>query len=71
MKKRILVLLSAVALMVVMLATSVTPGFASPGPWVCTAPGERPEFVITKADKEFLEAQGFDCKKFKAKIKPV
>jgi hypothetical protein len=73
MKKRILVLLSALALMVVMLATSVTPAFAR-NIYACTNPNdpsERPIFARSKFEREFLEGQGYVCTKLKLKkIRP-
>jgi len=71
MKKRILVLLSVVALMVVMLATSVAPGFAGQKFWLCVHPTtlER-DSVLTKAEKESLEARGFECTKMKLPKQP-
>src|ERR671911_832500 len=47
MKKRILVLLSVVALMVVMLATSVAPAFAGEKQWICVPPTrEDPNLLV-------------------------
>ena len=66
MKKRILVLLSVVALMMVMLAMSVAPGFAAPKPksWVCFNPTTGAlELAVTKDQKKDFEAQGFECRK--------
>jgi hypothetical protein len=72
MKKRILVLLSVVALMVVMLAMSVAPGFAAPTKlWQCVDPtGTDSVLVSTKFEKLFLEARGYECTKVK-KEKPL
>jgi hypothetical protein len=65
MKKRI-VLLSVVALMVVMLATSVAPAFAGVKLWDCVrfVPRDSQQ-VDTKAEKNALEAQGYQCTKVK------
>jgi len=61
MKKRILVLLSVVALMVVMLATSVAPAFAAPT-WHCVDPtGMQTRTVFTPSDRRLLEAEGWEC----------
>src|SRR5215204_1009759 len=55
MKKRIVLLLSVVALMVVMLAMSVGPAFAK-NIYVCTDPITRDQqFVFSNADKKDLE----------------
>jgi hypothetical protein len=69
MKKRILVLLSVVALMVVMLATSVAPAFAGEKQWICVPPTrEDPNLLVnTKLDRDLLEAQGYVCEKVKIK----
>jgi hypothetical protein len=69
MKKRILVLLSAVALMVVMLAMSGAPAFGAKA-WHCvnlTIPDG--QLAFSKAEKEEWEALGYDCTKIKV-IKP-
>jgi hypothetical protein len=73
MKKRILVLLSVVALMVVMLAMSVAPAFAGAKLWTCVDPTRQdPEVYtdLTKFEKERFEARGYVCTK-QGKIKPL
>ena len=69
MKKRILVLLSAVALMVVMLATSVAPAFAGEKTWICSNPTGDQRLALNKFEKAIWEARGYDCTKVK-KLKP-
>ena len=63
MKKRIVMLLSVVALMVVMLATSVAPAGASPlRMYYCSGPGLAN--VITFAyDKQYRVKAGWECVK--------
>ena len=70
--KRILVLLSVVALMVVMLAMSVAPAFASPTKtWMCVDPtGTDSVLVSTKFEKLLFEVRGYECTKVK-KDKPL
>jgi hypothetical protein len=71
MKKRILVLLSVVALMVVMLAMSVGPAFAG-NSYLCTDPITRDQQVVfSNADKKDLEAAGWVCTKEPKKVTPV
>jgi hypothetical protein len=66
MKKRIVLLLSVVALMVVMLATSVAPAFAGEKLWGCVRLDPRDsQLVDTKDEKNALEAQGYVCEKLK------
>jgi peptidoglycan hydrolase CwlO-like protein len=66
MKKRIVLLLSVVALMVVMLATSVAPAFAGEKLWNCVRLEPRDsQQVDTKEEKNDLEAQGYVCEKQK------
>jgi hypothetical protein len=68
--KRILVLLSVVALMVVMLALSVGPAFAR-NIYQCTDPITRDQqFVLSNADKKDLEAAGWVCTKVPKKPTP-
>ena len=65
MKKRIVLLLSVVALMVVMLATSVAPGFAAPTTiWACFNPttGDG-QLALSKDQKKELEGLGYECTK--------
>ena len=65
MKKRIVLLLSVVALMVVMLATSVAPAFAKKS-WDCLDPTRVDEVVhraTTTAERDFWEGQGYVCTK--------
>ena len=70
MKKRILVLLSVVALMVVMLAMSVGPAFAT-NSYLCTDPITRDQqLVFSNADKKDLEAAGWVCTKVPKKPTP-
>jgi hypothetical protein len=70
MKKRIVLLLSAVALMVVMLATSVAPASGAQL-WNCSRLEPRDsQIVTTKDDKNRLEAMGYQCTKVPKKIKP-
>jgi hypothetical protein len=70
MEKRILVLLSVVALMVVMLALSVGPAFAKPI-YQCTDPNTRDQqLVLSNADKKDLEAAGWVCTKVPKKPTP-
>ena len=66
MKKRIVMLLSVVALMVVMLATSVAPAFAKKE-WNCVDPTRVNEPVLTASKdlKNDLEAAGWVCEKVK------
>jgi hypothetical protein len=67
MKKRILELLSVVALMVVMLAMSVAPAFAAKA-WQCVDPtGMESVMVSTKFEKERFEVRGWECTKLKKK----
>jgi hypothetical protein len=61
MKKRILVLLSVVALMVVMLAMSVAPAFAAPPTFVCEV-GSR-VFSVPATDIGIFIRGGADCYK--------
>jgi hypothetical protein len=59
MKQRILVLLSAVALMVV---TSVAPASAKNNAWLCvnpTSPGDR--VIVRTKEMENLVAMGWQC----------
>jgi hypothetical protein len=67
--KRILVLLSVVALMVVMLAMSVGPAFAS-NLYVCTDPITRDQQFVSNAGKKDLEAAGYQCSKVPKKVSP-
>jgi hypothetical protein len=69
--KRILVLLSVVALMVVMLATSVAPAFAK-HLWNCVDPTRTNEPVLTDSKdlKNDLEAAGWACTKEPKKVRP-
>ena len=70
MKKRIVLLLSVVALMVVMLATSVAPAFGK-NIYQCTDPITRDQQqVFSNADKKDLEAAGWVCTKVPKKIRP-
>jgi hypothetical protein len=72
MKKRIVLLLSVVALMVVMLATSVAPAFAVKQ-WICVPPRGVEEEPVQTADKDLkngLEDAGWVCTKFKIKRVP-
>ena len=65
MKKRIGLLLSVVAVMVVMLASSVAPAFAKQQ-WSCVRLDPRDsQLVNTKDEKNALEAQGYVCEKLK------
>jgi hypothetical protein len=63
-------LLSVVALMVVMLATSVAPAFAGEKIWLCTDPTRQlppvPE-ATTKDERDLRESQGYVCTKAKIK----
>jgi cbb3-type cytochrome oxidase cytochrome c subunit len=61
MHKRILVLLSVVALMVVMLATTVAPAFAKRGIFLCTNPttGDQVFFQAKFQNKHIWIEQGF------------
>jgi hypothetical protein len=70
MKKRILMLLSVVALMVVMLATSVAPAFGK-NLWNCVDPTRANEPVLTNSKdiKNDLEAAGWVCTKV-GKVRP-
>ena len=62
MKKRILLLISVVALMVVMLAMSVAPAFAAAPLYQCIGPNG--EQAITRAyNKQILVKQGYECVK--------
>ena len=72
MKKRIVLLLSVVALMVVMLATSVAPAFAKKE-WNCVDPTRANEPVQTdsKEIKNTLEANGWVCTKLPKKPTPI
>jgi hypothetical protein len=74
MKKRILMLLSVVALMVVMLASSVAPAFAiaREKEWNCFNRNLIPpeQTVFTKKDAKDLEALGYVCER-PPKPKPV
>jgi hypothetical protein len=60
MKQRILVLVTAVALMVV---TSVAPASAKSNAWLCTNPNS-PDFVVVHNEKkmENLVALGWTCR---------
>jgi hypothetical protein len=75
MKKRIVLLLSVVALMVVMLATSVAPAFAGEKTWACADPTRQLPPVpdaTTKDERDLRESQGYVCTKVKIKkVKPV
>jgi hypothetical protein len=67
MKKRILVLLSVVALMVVMLAMSVAPAFAA---WTGAGGQCRGDGVLINADADFLmkkdrNEDGFVCRELR------
>jgi len=66
MKKRILVLLSAVALMVAMLAMSVAPAFAVPY-YTCTKAGENPVYNVppkyAHGSPSGYERYGWTCTK--------
>jgi len=66
MKKRIVVLLSVVALLVVMLASSVAPAFARPS-WTCVDPTRANDPVQTDSrdQKNLLESNGWVCTKDK------
>jgi hypothetical protein len=72
MKKRIVLLLSVVALMVVMLATSVAPAFGKKE-WNCVDPTRANEPVTTDSKdlKNDLEADGWVCTKVPKKPTPV
>jgi hypothetical protein len=74
MKKRIVLLLSVVALMVVMLATSVAPAFAiaREKEWNCFNRDLDPmeQTVFTRKDAKDLEDRGYVCER-PPKIKPV
>jgi hypothetical protein len=63
MNKRILVLLTVVALMVVMLAMSVAPAFAGPKRWKCTNPSGVTFSGLKSGDVNKLEKldQGWVC----------
>jgi hypothetical protein len=67
MKKRIVVLLSVVALMVVMLASSVAPASATRLGWDCIDPNRALPDVHadSKAQKDLFESQGYVCTKVK------
>jgi hypothetical protein len=75
MKKRIVLLLSVVALMVVMLPTNVAPAFAGEHRWVCADPTRQLPPVpdaTTKDERDFRESQGYVCTKVKkTKVEPV
>ena len=58
--RRILVMMTVVALMVVMLAMSVAPAFAAAPLYQCIGPNG--ELAITPAfNKHFLVKQGYEC----------
>ena len=57
--KRIVVLLTVVALMVGMLAMSVTPAFAKYGLTQCTNPTTQDQVVIYAKDKKVWKAWGY------------
>jgi hypothetical protein len=64
--KRILVLLSVVAMMVVMLAASVAPAFAASAQWRCYMPGvDNAVFFVAFGNQKHLAKQaGYtDCVK--------
>jgi hypothetical protein len=66
MKKRILVLLSVVALMVVMLAMSIAPAFAKDAKtYSCVNPAvpQVAQIVPSKEQAQQLEAQGWECQR--------
>ena len=62
--KRIPVLLSVVALMVVMLAMSVAPAFARPPLYTCTHPETGAVAIDMPSNaKHFFLKEGFECVK--------
>ena len=64
--RRILVLLTVVALMMVMVAMSVAPAFAIPRGWNCLDPTRQDEethIVFTGADRNSFELDGYVCTK--------
>jgi methionine-rich copper-binding protein CopC len=66
MKKRILMLLSVVAMMVMMLAMSVTPALAAAATFGCTNPstGESVTTLPFKGALHFVKSLGYtDCQK--------
>jgi hypothetical protein len=68
--KRIVLLLSVVALMVEMLATSVAPAFAGEKQWICVfGPPEDPDVRVAndKDVRDLLESRGFVCERVKIK----
>ena len=64
MKKRILVLLSAVAVMVMMMAMSVAPAFASPAFFECINPNTGQSAFVYAYGKHEAKLLGFtECQK--------
>ena len=62
MKKRILLLMSVVALMVVMLAISVAPAFAYGAVFSCTNPNALPpQIVVIGPDMHLWKQEGYEC----------
>ena len=73
MKRRILVLLSVVALMVVMLAMSVAPAFAKDAKtYSCVDPAIPgiAQIVPSKEQARQLEAQGWECQRNPTSLEP-
>ncbi len=64
MKKRILVLLTVAALMVVLLATSVAPAYGKTQLWLCEQPDGSAQIAVGNKHKKDLEDEGFICTKF-------
>ena len=62
MKKRILVLLSVVALMVVMMAVSVAPAFAAMPLFNCSGYGYN--YPVYAKNIHYFKAAGYDCVRY-------
>jgi hypothetical protein len=64
MKKRIVVLVTVAALMVVLLATSVAPAYGKVHIWLCEQPDGSAEIAVGNKHKKDSEDQGFTCTRF-------
>ena len=65
MQKRILVLLTTAALVVVLLATSVAPAYGKTQLFLCEQPEGSAQIAVGNKHKKDLEDQGFTCTKFR------